>query len=183
MKYTYYLLLCICCMGTVASAQQLMQSSRTVPLKELQRREDSMGAIRMLQQTTAAKTTAAVFDTSMLISRINSCWGPGLTATEKLSIFDAYWGQVDSFYGSFTGLPMYNWDSIVNAMRTEISAGVSKGRFAGIIGELSRYINDGHSYFQDYDLYSTATLFGAGHFFMAATDRYMAHVLLCWTTR
>ncbi len=101
----------------------------------------------------AAKTTAGtgpIFDTAKWTHRIDSTWGVGMADTAKLNLFNQYWAQVDSYYACFVQLPSYNWDSIVNAMRTEISAGVSRGRFAGIAGNLMNYINDGHSWFYDY---------------------------------
>ncbi len=100
----------------------------------------------------AGKTTAGtgiVFDTAKWVHRIDSTWGAGLADTAKLNLFNDFWMQMDSFYAGFAGLPAYNWDSIVNAMRAEISGGVSRGRFAGIIGKLMSYINDGHSSFYD----------------------------------
>jgi hypothetical protein len=140
-------------------AQTSSNPNSRVPLKELQRTLDSLQLMNITQPKLAAKTTAANFDTALLAARINSSWGAGLTTVEKLNVFDKYWKQIDSFYSSFTGLPMYNWDSITTAMRTEISGGVSKGRFAGIMGQLVRYLNDGHTHFYDMDLFSTSSTF------------------------
>ena len=100
----------------------------------------------------ASKTTYAagkVFDTTKWAYRIDSTWGAGLSAASKIDLFNQFWMQMDSFYAGFVGRPPYNWDLIVNNMRAEINAGVSKGRFAGIIGKLMAYINDGHSNFYD----------------------------------
>jgi hypothetical protein len=100
--------------------------------------------------------TGIVFDTSKWVHRIDSTWGGGLSDTAKLNLFNEFWMQVDSFYAGFVGLPAYNWDSIVNAMRTEISDSVSEGRFEGIIGNLLGYLNDGHT-----DFYNSTINYGS----------------------
>ncbi|MCD6010199.1 MAG: Peptidase family [Flavipsychrobacter sp.] len=100
-----------------------------------------------------ARTTAGtgpIFDTSLWKHRVDSTWGAGLADSLKLKVLNAWWGHFDSLYPCFMHLPAYNWDSIVNAMRTEVSGGVSKGRFAGIANHLLSLINDGHSNFADY---------------------------------
>jgi len=96
-----------------------------------------------------AKTTSNVFDTTGWAASVDAYWGNGLPTANKLSIFDTFWHEVDSSYPCFVQLPLYNWDSIVNAKRNEIGMGVSKGRFAGIISDLMTYINDAHSNFID----------------------------------
>jgi hypothetical protein len=113
----------------------------------------------LLQQATYAqsaknkttKTTAGgpVFDTARWNFLVDSTWGTGIADSEKLKVFDRIWKTFDSMYPCFIHLPMYNWDSIVNGMRTEINNGVSRGRFAAILNELRRYINDGHSSIYD----------------------------------
>ena len=100
----------------------------------------------------AHKTTSGsgpVFDTTLWSHRIDSVWGAGTSDSAKLSMFNIFWGQIDSFYACFVQLPAYNWDSIVLAMRTEISGGVSRGRFSGILGNLLTYISDAHTSFYD----------------------------------
>jgi len=101
---------------------------------------------------TAAKGTSAgpIFDTTNWAHLVDSTWGTGISTANKLDMFDFYWHKVDSAYPCFIHLPNYNWDSVVNAKRTDINTGVSRGRYAGIIGDLMSYINDGHSAFFDY---------------------------------
>jgi hypothetical protein len=173
MKCIYTLLFLFLFGGVMTSfAQPLLHLTKSpVPLKELQRKIDSLQNIPLpAGKGYAAKTTAAIFDTTAWASAVNSIWGAGLSTSEKLNVFNTYWGQVDSFYGSFTELPMYNWDSIINAMRTEISGGVSKGRFAGIIGQLSSLINDGHSHFYDADMFSGSVTYGKPVLYGPATS-------------
>lgn len=98
--------------------------------------------------TTKAKTTA-VFDTTTWATMVDATWGNGVPTATKLNMFNTVWQEIDSAYAGFVQLPLYNWDTIVAHKRTEISNGVSRGRFAGIIGDLMTYVNDGHSNFYD----------------------------------
>ncbi|MBS1778992.1 MAG: T9SS type A sorting domain-containing protein [Bacteroidetes bacterium] len=90
-----------------------------------------------------------VFDTTRWNYLVDSTWGPGLPTSDKLTLFNTIWTSIDSTYAAFTGLPRYNWDSIANSMRAEISAGVSRGRFAAMLSHLRRYLNDGHTSIYD----------------------------------
>jgi hypothetical protein len=96
-----------------------------------------------------AKTTTGMFDTTAWAGSIDSYWGSGISTATKLTLFDAFWQEMSDNYPCFVQLPAYNWDSILTAKRNEISQGVSRGRFAGIIGDLMTFINDGHSNFYD----------------------------------
>ena len=102
-----------------------------------------------VHNTARITSSRLVFDTSNWRHLIDSTWGPGLSDSGKLSIFNQFWGTVDSNYAGFVGLPMYNWDSIINAMQAEILSGISKGRFSGLIGSLERTLNDFHTHFYD----------------------------------
>src|SRR6185437_5908334 len=76
------------------------------------------------KMSTARTTgTGPVFDTSKWNHRVDSTWGTGLSDTDKLNVLNTFWGHVDSLYPCFVHLPNYNWDSIVNSMRTQIAAG------------------------------------------------------------
>jgi len=74
---------------------------------------------------------------------IDSTWGPGLPTADKLAIFDAYWDAVDEQYACFQNLTV-NWDSLRTVFRPEIEAGVSRGRFAGIMDHLVLHLYAGH---------------------------------------
>lgn len=148
MKPFFALLLAACCFSYRIDAQT---SAPFIPLKE------HMSMLRATEyaaapQAKASKATSAtpIFDTNNWQHIIDSTWGQGLADTAKLSLFNQFWTAMDSAYACFVKLPNYNWDSIVNAMRTEITMGVSRGRFAGIIGKLLTYVNDGHTSFYDY---------------------------------
>lgn len=75
---------------------------------------------------------------------IDSLWGPGISTAEKLAIFDDYWNLVDQTWGGFPNLAI-NWDSLKNVYRPEVAAGVSRGRFYGILSRMSRALNELHT--------------------------------------
>ncbi len=85
---------------------------------------------------------------------IDSVWGPGLPTADKLKIFDDYWTLVDQHWGGFHNL-VVNWDSLKNVYRPEVAAGVSRGRFAGILARLLRALNERHVYTIDLGIDST----------------------------
>ena len=85
---------------------------------------------------------------------IDSVWGPGISTTEKLKIFDDYWTMVDQKWGSFPNL-VVNWDSLKNVYRPEVAAGVSRGRFYGILSRLTRALCEWHVYVVDLGIDST----------------------------
>ena len=101
---------------------------------------------------------AQIFDaeTSMPVNKltkdwsitIDTTWGEGLTTAEKLDFFDTWWYQIDQTWGGFPNLTI-NWDSLKNYYRPLIEAGVSRGRFQGILTRLTRALNELHVYIRD----------------------------------
>jgi hypothetical protein len=79
---------------------------------------------------------------------IDTTWGAGLNTTEKLQVFDAYWSKIDQTWGGFPNLDI-NWDSLKNFYRPIVEAGVSRGRFEGILCRLSLALNEWHSWIKD----------------------------------
>jgi hypothetical protein len=76
---------------------------------------------------------------------IDTTWGEGLTTTQKLDFFDTWWYRIDQTWGGFPNLTI-NWDSLKNYYRPIIEAGVSRGRFQGILTRLTRALNEAHAY-------------------------------------
>ena len=74
---------------------------------------------------------------------IDSAWGPGISTEQKLQTFDTYWTKVDQTWGGFPNL-VINWDSLKNVYRPQVAAGVSRGRFAGILSRLTRALSEWH---------------------------------------
>ena len=74
---------------------------------------------------------------------IDSAWGPGISTDLKLQTFDAYWNKVHQTWGGFPNLAI-NWDSLRNVYRPLVAAGVSRGRFAGILCRLTRALSEWH---------------------------------------
>jgi hypothetical protein len=84
---------------------------------------------------------------------IDSIWGEGLPAAEKLAIFDTVWNTIDAEFACFHHLEI-DWDEIRNKYRPEIEHGVSKGRFAAIMNHMSLALQESHTWFDDLDVSS-----------------------------
>jgi hypothetical protein len=92
---------------------------------------------------------------------IDSIWGPGISTTEKLKIFDDYWNLVDQTWGGFPNISI-NWDSLKNVYRPEVAAGVSRGRFYGILSRMSRALNEMHTIIFDMGIDGTQGIYWVG---------------------
>ncbi|MBA3829285.1 MAG: T9SS type A sorting domain-containing protein [Taibaiella sp.] len=150
MKSTIYISIIILLFSSNAVKGQLHGVENIgSPYKEHQERLRNVRVIGDPNKFARTTGIGPIFDTSRWSRLVDSTWGAGYTDSIKLQLFNEYWSHFDSTYACYVGLPHYNWDSIVNAMRSEIMAGTSKGKFTSIINELSRYINDGHSFFND----------------------------------
>jgi hypothetical protein len=88
---------------------------------------------------------------------IDSVWGAGLSTAEKLQLFDNFWNRIDSAFACFHDNPV-NWDSLKQLYRPEVAAGVSRGRFAAIMGCLSIALKEGHTKAFD-NVVSNSTLY------------------------
>jgi len=74
---------------------------------------------------------------------IDTTWGEGLTTVQNQEYFDNRWYKVDQTWGGFPNLTV-NWDSLITHYRPIIEAGVSRGRFQGIMNRLTRALNEIH---------------------------------------
>jgi len=79
---------------------------------------------------------------------IDSTWGPGLSTTEKLTIFDSFWNTINDSFACFNNLTV-NWDSLRALYRPEIEGGVSRGRFAAIMNHLAMALCEAHTCIRD----------------------------------
>ena len=75
---------------------------------------------------------------------IDTIWGAGAPTAEKLAIFDKFWNYVDAKFAAFQHLDV-NWQDLRSRYRGEVAAGVSRGRFAAIINQLSLALRDSHT--------------------------------------
>jgi len=82
---------------------------------------------------------------------IDSLWGPGLPTSTKLEIFDSFWNDIDQHWAGFPYLEV-NWDSMKALYRPEVEAGVSRGRFWAIIGQLFLSLQEIHTWIIDLSL-------------------------------
>ncbi len=82
---------------------------------------------------------------------IDSLWGPGPSTAAKLQVFDFFWDLIDKNYAGFPNLAA-NWDSLKAVYRPEVEAGVSRGRFWGIMGRMYMSLQEIHTWMSDLDL-------------------------------
>jgi hypothetical protein len=75
---------------------------------------------------------------------INATWGPGAPTERKLAIFDAFSKTIDERFAAFQGLDV-DWAALRDRYRPEIAAGVSEGRFAGIMTHLALALREQHT--------------------------------------
>jgi hypothetical protein len=104
---------------------------------------------------------------------VDSLWGPGLPTSKKLEIFDTFWGLIDREYCGFPNLDV-NWDSIRARYRPEVEAGVSRGRFSGIMSQLSVALQEAHTGIEEEGIDSVNGI--------SVHDTYLPGVPLFWPT-
>jgi hypothetical protein len=75
---------------------------------------------------------------------VDAVWGRGLPTAVKLEIFDTFWNYVDARFAGFQGIEV-DWAALRDRYRPEVEAGVSRGRFAAIINQMSLALRDGHT--------------------------------------
>jgi hypothetical protein len=76
---------------------------------------------------------------------IDAFWGPGLPTARKLQIFDQFWQTIDSYFACFQGIEDVDWAGLRERYRPQVAAGVSRGRFAGIMNHLSIALRESHT--------------------------------------
>jgi len=79
---------------------------------------------------------------------IDAYWGDGLPTAEKLKIFDTYWDYADRKFAAYQNL-VVDWPALRQKYRAEVAAGVSRGRFAGIMNHLGLQLRDSHTQAND----------------------------------
>jgi Peptidase family S41/Tricorn protease C1 domain len=106
-----------------------------------------------------ASTARAQAPTSQWQQAIDATWGPGLPTERKLEIFDTFWTTIDERFAAFQGIDV-DWAAVRERYRPEIAAGVSRGRFAAIMGQLALALRDGHTFAFDLPVLQTQRIPG-----------------------
>jgi hypothetical protein len=75
---------------------------------------------------------------------IDGYWGDGLPTSEKLQIFDQFWQKVDEEFACFEDLDV-DWAGLWAQYRSEVKAGVSRGRFTAIMNRMSLALMEAHT--------------------------------------
>ena len=136
--------ICITALGMLALASPVSLTPQSF--------EPAWGLVRPLQVRADAASrsvaTAAIRYGQMSRAErraaIDAQWGPGLSTAEKLQIFDTFWQYVDERFAAFQGIDV-NWRALRDHYRPEVAAGVSRGRFAGIINHMSLALGESHT--------------------------------------
>jgi C-terminal processing protease CtpA/Prc len=108
----------------------------------------------VLVATLTLSAPASSAPPSAWATAIDTTWGPGLPTERKLEIFDAFWTTIDERFAAFQGLDV-DWASLRDRYRSEIAAGVSRGRFAGIMSHLTVALREFHTQAFDSGVAST----------------------------
>lgn len=90
---------------------------------------------------------------------IDARWGPGLPTERKLEIFDDFWTTIDERFAAFQGIDV-DWSALRDRYRPEIAGGVSRGRFAAIMGHLALVLRESHTVASDLPVLQTPRLPG-----------------------
>ena len=81
--------------------------------------------------------------------RIDDAWGPSrFTPQQLIAVFDQFWGVMDRNYACFQGLEA-DWTALRTAAHAKIQAGVSRGRFAGILNHAALALRESHTVAED----------------------------------
>ncbi len=85
---------------------------------------------------------------------IDATWGPGVPPAQQLEAFDLFWEDVDARFACFHDIDDV-WLDLRAQYRPEVAGGVSRGRFAGILGQLSMSLRESHTRARDYEVSTT----------------------------
>ncbi len=98
---------------------------------------------------------------------IDATWDPIHTPAQQRTAFDLFWNDVDARYACFHDIDDV-WLDLHARYRPEVAGGVSRGRFAGILGQLSLSLRESHTRARDYGV--TNTFAGRGIPLLHAND-------------
>lgn len=79
---------------------------------------------------------------------IDARWGPGDSDSRKLQLFDTWWNEINLKFGGFHGIDL-DIAAMKAEYRPEIQAGVSAGRFSGIMNHFTFRLQEMHTYIWD----------------------------------
>jgi hypothetical protein len=80
-------------------------------------------------------------------ARADSIWG-SLPGSEELQNFDSVWSLIDQRFACFQNLNV-DWNAIKAKYEPEVANGVSRGRYAAILGQLSLALMEPHTHIND----------------------------------
>jgi hypothetical protein len=95
-------------------------------------------------RTIAPETRIGHWTVEELREAVDDYWGAGAATSEKLSLFDMAWNELDREYGAYMNLDV-DMEALRSRWREEIAGGVSRGRFVAIMNHLSLAMMDAHT--------------------------------------
>jgi hypothetical protein len=128
-----------------------------------------VGALVTAAVLAAAVPARAQAPHSRWEAAIDATRGPGAPTERKLEIFDAFWTTIDEHFAAFQGLDV-DWNALRDRYRPEIAAGVSEGRFAGIMSHLALSLRELHTYATDSVVAGTLRVAGVPSMVVAHTS-------------
>ncbi len=88
---------------------------------------------------------------------VDQVWGTGPSTEQKLLVFNQYWQTIDKHFACFQGIED-KWQELRDLYLPEIEQGVSRGRFAAIMDQLSLSLREPHTHPRDQFLHNTTLL-------------------------
>ncbi len=86
---------------------------------------------------------------------IDAHWGEGLPDQDKRNFFDRWWNELDQRFGAHHNIDI-DLEALRDRYRPEVNAGgVSRGRFAGIMGHMTYQLEELHTYLFDIPVRNT----------------------------
>ena len=142
------LFLCVSCFEVLAQdvldGQQLKQGSET-----------SFAAKQNFSWIDTYGKSPTEFSIDEWKGIIDATWGNGLDTSAKLTLFDTWWDELDANFGAFHGLEDVDLDTLRAIYRPQVEAGVSKGRFSGIMNHMTYRLKELHTYLFDVGVRNT----------------------------
>jgi hypothetical protein len=85
---------------------------------------------------------------------IDATWGDDVPPADQLAVFDAFWHEVDRRFACFHDIED-RWLDLRIQYVPEIVGGVSRGRLAGILGQLGLSLRESHTRLRDGIVHTT----------------------------
>lgn len=107
-----------------------------------------LSASLLVLPTTSVGQAPGTYSSADWAQIIDARWGPGDSDSRKLQLFDTWWNEINLKFGGFHGIDL-DIAAMKAEYRPEIQAGVSAGRFSGIMNHFTFRLQEMHTYIWD----------------------------------